>query len=106
MPKYLFRAHLTPDGVAGIRAEGGTPRVEAVNAAIEALGGTVEAFYFAFGDEDSVLVADLPDNAAATAFALDVSSSGKVAVSTTVLVTPEEVDRAIAMKTEFRAPGD
>jgi uncharacterized protein with GYD domain len=106
MPKYLFRAHLTADGVAGILDEGGTPRVEAVNTAVQALGGTVEAFYFAFGDEDSVLIADLPDNAAATAFALAVSSSGKVGVSTTVLITPEEVDRALTMEVGFRAPGD
>ncbi|HUG75166.1 MAG TPA: GYD domain-containing protein [Acidimicrobiia bacterium] len=105
MPKYLFQAHLNSDGVAGIIKEGGTSRVAAVNSAIEALGGTVEAFYFAFGEADSVLIADLPDNEAATAFALDVAGSGRVAVTTTVLVTPEEVDRAVAKRPGFRGPG-
>ncbi|MEX2322475.1 MAG: GYD domain-containing protein [Acidimicrobiia bacterium] len=105
MPKYLFQANLNSDGVAGIIQEGGTARVGVVNSAIEALGGTVEAFYFAFGDADSVLIADLPDNEAATAFALDVAASGRVSVTTTVLVTPEEVDRAIAKRPGFRGPG-
>jgi uncharacterized protein with GYD domain len=105
MPKYLFRAHLSPEGAQGILKEGGTGRVEAVNSAVQALGGTVEAFYFAFGDDDSILVADLPDNVAASAFALEVSASGRVAVSTTVLITPEEVDRAREMKAGFRPPG-
>jgi uncharacterized protein with GYD domain len=106
MPKYLFRAHLSPDGVAGILEEGGTSRLEEVKRAIGALGGTVEAFYFSFGDEDSILVADLPDNETATAFALSVSVSGRVAVSTTVLITPEEVDGARAKNAQFRAPGE
>lgn len=106
MPKFLFRSHLSPDGVAGILAEGGTARREAVTSAIETLGGTVEAFYFAFGDDDSILVADLPDNETASAFALEVSVTGKVVVSTTMLITPEEVDRAREKKSGFRAPGD
>jgi uncharacterized protein with GYD domain len=105
MPKYLFRASLTPEGVAGIIAEGGTSRRTVLSKAIENLGGTVEAFYFAFGDEDSIIVADLPDNEAATAFALEVGSSGRVGISTTVLITPEEVDRARSRKSGWRAPG-
>jgi uncharacterized protein with GYD domain len=105
MPKYLFRASLTPEGVAGIIAEGGTSRRTVLTQAIENLGGTVEAFYFAFGDEDSIIVADLPDNEAATAFALEVGSSGRVGISTTVLITPEEVDRARSRKSGWRAPG-
>jgi len=105
MPKYLFGASLTAEGVAGIVKEGGTARRAAVTAAIENLGGTVEAYYFAFGDEDVILIADLPDNEAATAFALETSASGMLAVSTTVLITPEEVDRARTKKSGWRAMG-
>ena len=105
MAKYLFKASLSPEGVAGIIAEGGTARRQVVQNSIEALGGTLEAFYFAFGDTDSIVVCDLPDNEAATAFALEVSATGRVSVSTTVLITPEEVDRAREKKTGFRAPG-
>jgi uncharacterized protein with GYD domain len=105
MPKYLFRASLTGEGVAGIVAEGASARREVVSRSIETLGGTVEAFYFAFGDEDVILIADLPDNETAAAFALETSASGTVGVATTVLITPEEVDRARAKRSGWRAPG-
>jgi uncharacterized protein with GYD domain len=105
MAKYLFRASLSSDGVAGVLAEGGTSRRTIVKNAIESLGGSLEAFYFAFGDDDVVVVCDLADNETAAAFAMETSSSGRVSVSTTVLVTPEEVDRAREKKSGWRAPG-
>jgi uncharacterized protein with GYD domain len=105
MGKYLFRASLSPEGVAGVLAEGGAARHDTVRSAIESLGGTLEAFYFAFGDEDVVGIMDMPDNETAAALAMEVSSSGRVAVSTTVLLTPEEVDRAAKKKSGWRAPG-
>jgi uncharacterized protein with GYD domain len=105
MPKYMFTASLTAEGVAGIIAEGGSARRQVVTTAIEKLGGKVETFYFAFGDEDVITIADLPDNETAAAFALETSASGRVAVSTTVLITPEEVDRAREKKSGWRAPG-
>jgi uncharacterized protein with GYD domain len=105
MPKYLFQAKLSPEGVAGVRAEGGTARRETVAQAVEALGGTLEAFYFAFGDTDVFGITEFPDNVSAAALAMEVSSSGRVAVSNTVLLTPEEVDQAAKKKSGWRAPG-
>lgn len=105
MPKYMFRASLSPEGVAGVLAEGGTARRTAVQNAIETLGGTLEAFYFAFGDDDVVGICELPDNETATALALEISASGRVSMATTVLITPEEIDRAREKKSGFRAPG-
>lgn len=105
MGKYLFRASLDPEGVAGVLAEGGTARRTVVQNAIEALGGALEAFYFAFGDDDVLGICELPDNEAAAAFAMETSASGRVSVSTTVLLTPEELDRAREKKSGWRAPG-
>jgi uncharacterized protein with GYD domain len=105
MPKYLFRASLSPEGVAGVLAEGGTARRATVQDAIETLGGTLESFYFAFGADDVVGIFELPDNESAASFAMEVSASGRVAVSTTVLITPEEIDRARDRKSGWRAPG-
>ena len=105
MPKYFFRASLSPEGVAGVLAEGGTARRATVQSAVETLGGTLDAFYFAFGDDDVVGIFEVPDNETAAAFAMEVSSSGRVSVSTTVLLTPEEVDRAREKKSGWRAPG-
>jgi uncharacterized protein with GYD domain len=105
MPKYLFTASLSPEGVAGVLAEGGSARRATVGDAIRNLGGTLEAFYFAFGDDDVIGICELLDNEAAASFGLEVSSSGRVSVSTTVLLTPEEVDRAREKKSGWRAPG-
>jgi uncharacterized protein with GYD domain len=105
MAKYLFRASLSPEGVAGVLSEGGTARRDVVKTSVEALGGTLEAFYFAFGDDDVVGIFEVADNETAAAFAMEVSSSGPVSVSTTVLLTPEEIDRARGKKSGFRAPG-
>jgi uncharacterized protein with GYD domain len=105
MAKYLFRASLSSDGVAGLLTEGGTARRDVVKKAIENLGGSLEAFYFAFGNDDVVVICDLADNETAAAFAMETSASGRVAVSTTVLITPDEVDRARQKKSGWRAPG-
>ena len=105
MPKYMFRASLSPEGVEGLLKEGGTARHGVVQKAVEALGGTLEAFYFAFGDDDVVGIMELPDNETAAGFALETSSSGRVSVSTTVLITPEEMDRAREKHSGWRAPG-
>jgi uncharacterized protein with GYD domain len=105
MPRYLFRASLSPEGVAGVLAEGGSARRKVVEEAITTLGGTLETFYFTFGDDDVVLIAELPDNETAAGFAMETSSSGRVSVSTTVLLTPDDIDRARETKSGWRAPG-
>jgi len=105
MPKFMFQASLSPEGVKGLLSEGGTARRSVVKDAIETLGGTLEAFYFAFGGDDVVGICDLPDNETAAAFGLETSSSGRVSVTTTVLITPEEVDRAREKNSGWRPPG-
>jgi uncharacterized protein with GYD domain len=55
----------------------------------------LEAFSFAFGDDDVFVTAELPDNAAAAALSLTAYAAGGIAnLSTVVLITPEEVDEA------------
>src|SRR6266516_6738511 len=105
MPKYLWQASFNSHAVRGVVKEGGTSRREAIAHMVEAAGGTLEAFYFAFGDEDVVVIADLPDEEAALAIALAVNSSGLVTVKTTVLLTPEEIDAAGQRSVEYRPPG-
>jgi uncharacterized protein with GYD domain len=105
MGKYLYKASLTAEGVAGLRAEGGTARRAVVKKAVEALGGTLESFYFAFGNDDVIIICDLPDNETAAAFAMETVSTGRVSTSTTVLITPEEMDRSREKQSGWRAPG-
>ena len=105
MPKYLASASYSVEGVGGLLAEGGTSRRDAVSAAIASIGGTVESFYYAFGDDDLYIIMDLPDQVSAAAVGLAIGGAGAISWSTTVLLTPEEIDEAVAKSVEYRPPG-
>lgn len=105
MPKYLFQANYVGEGVKGLLKEGGTSRYAVVEKMAKSLGGTLETFYYAFGETDAYVIIELPDNATAAALALTVSSSGNATVKTTVLMTPEEVDQAGKKTPSYRPPG-
>lgn len=106
MAKYLFRTSYTQTGVAGLLREGGTGRRDALRQTVEGLGGALDGFYYAFGDDDLLLIADLPDEKAAVAFSLFVSAAGALTVKSTVLIDPETVDGAVKKSVPYRAPGD
>jgi uncharacterized protein with GYD domain len=103
--KYLYQASYTDEGLAGLLKEGGSARRAAVEKAIKGMGGTMEAFYFAFGYTDVFCIADLPGNVDAAAFALLVTAAGGAKVKTTVLITPEEADQAAKKTLDYRPPG-
>ena len=105
MPKFLFEASYTLDGVKGVQRAGGTSRRDAVAQVAESVGGTLETFYFAFGDRDAYVVCDLPDNESAAAVALTVNAGGGATVRTAVLLTPDEVDAAAKRSVDYRPPG-
>lgn len=105
MPKYLIQGSYTVDGIKGVLKEGGTGRRAAVESAVKALGGKLEAFYFTFGDDDVVAIVDGPDNVTAAAFSMGVAASGTVRTKTTVILTPEEIDQAAKKTLSFRPAG-
>jgi uncharacterized protein with GYD domain len=103
MSKYLFYASYTEEGLKGLLKEGGSSRQEAVEQTIEGLDGTLEAFYYAFGDADVFVIADLPDDV--SAFSLIANAAGTAKVKTVVLITPEDVDEATKKSVDYRPPG-
>ena len=103
--KYLWLASYSTDGIKGLLKEGGSSRRDAVEKVVADLGGTLDAFYFAFGDDDVYVIADLPDNTTAAAVSLAVGASGAVRIKTAVLLSPDEVDRAVHTTVGYRAPG-
>jgi uncharacterized protein with GYD domain len=105
MAKFMIKASYTLEGVRGLVKEGGSGRRASAKAAVEGLGGKLEAFYFAFGEHDAYLIADLPDNVSAAALALRVNQAGAVQIQTVVLLTPEEVDKAVKTGVDYRPPG-
>jgi uncharacterized protein with GYD domain len=105
MPKYLVKASYTVEGVKGLLKEGGTSRKKAVEKMINELGGKVEAFYFAFGDTDVYSIIDLPDAESASAVSLTINAGGYTNTSLTVLITPDEADRAVRKTVSYTPPG-
>ena len=105
MPKYLFEASYTVEGLKGLLKDGGSKRRKDLQEAVKEMGGNLESIYFAFGDEDVFSIVDLPDNVSATAIALAITASGAAGIKTVVLLTPEEVDQATKKTVKYRAPG-
>ena len=105
MPKYLLQVNYVGEGVKGLLKEGGTKRRAVAEQAAKSICGSLESFYYAFGDTDAIVIGDFPDNASAAALALTVSASGAATVKTTVLMTCEEFDAAVKKSPVYRAPG-
>ena len=105
MGHYLLRASYPQQGIQGVLKEGGTARARAVEAVVASVGGTVVCQFWAFGADDYVAIAELPDNIAAASVAATVGATGAVAISTTVLLTAAEIDEAVRRHPTYRAPG-
>jgi uncharacterized protein with GYD domain len=105
MAKYLCQASYTPEGMRGLIKDKASGRKAAVQAALRAAGGKLESFYYAFGKDDVVIIVDMPDNATAAGFLTTVAASGMVRIRTTPLLTVEEMDKGLASKAKYRAPG-
>lgn len=105
MSKYLLRGNYVGDGIAGLMKDGGTKRRTAAEAVVGSVGGTVESFYYAFGDTDLFAIVDIPDEASAIAASLKVNASGSVMISMTRLLTPEDIDAAVGKDVSYSPPG-
>lgn len=105
MPKYLIAATYSAEGIKGVLREGGSERRKVIEDIARNLDGELESYYYAFGGKDVYSVIDLPDNVAAAAMAANISAGGMVHCEVTVLITPEEMDKAARTKMYFRPPG-
>jgi uncharacterized protein with GYD domain len=105
MPKYLVHASYTAEGLQGLQKDKASGRKAAVTTAIETLGGKLESMYYAFGDDDVIVILDMPDNINASALSLAISSSGLVRTKTVPLLTVEETDKALSKLAKYKAPG-
>ncbi len=105
IPKYLIQAVYTATGTKGLLKDGGSRRKTAVNILMKELGGSVEAFYYSFGESDVVVIVDLPNNVAAAALSLAVAASGRLTLKTTPLLDPAEIDEATKKTAKYSPPG-
>ena len=90
MAHYLLQVTYAPEAWAALVEEPHS-RTEAVQPAVEQLGGTVHSTWLAFGEYDVISILELPDNVRAAAISMAISAGGAVkAIKTTPLMTWEE----------------
>jgi uncharacterized protein with GYD domain len=105
MARFLIRGSYTAEGAKGLLKDGGTGRKKAVETALQGLGGRLESIYYTFGADDVVVICDVPDAVSGLALSLVVNASGAVRISTTPLLTVEEVDSACKKAVNYRPVG-
>ena len=106
MPRYLIQASYNTEGIQAL-VRNPHNREESVRPAVEAAGGRILSFDYAFGDYDAVVVAEFPDNTSAAAFSMAVASSGSIsAYKTTPLISMDEAVEAMrrAGRIGYRPP--
>lgn len=106
MPKFLVKARYGAEGIQALLSDGGSSRKKVVEALTKGVGGSLESFYFVFGEDDLYAICDVPDNKAAATLSMVASSSGRVSVTVVPLLTAEEIDAiANSDKPAYSPPG-
>ena len=104
MPHFLIEASYSAEGLRGLAKDKASGREAAVKTALSSVGGKLISIYYALGEGDGYVLCECPDHQCG-AISLAASSSGLIRTKTTLLLTVEETDRALATKTGYRAPG-
>jgi uncharacterized protein with GYD domain len=106
MPKFLVEATYTAEGHKGLAKDKASGRRTAVTQTIKKLGGKLDAIYFCLGENDLILIVDMPDHVSAAALSSAACASGMARTKTTVLLTVEEADEALSkpVSTGLREP--
>jgi uncharacterized protein with GYD domain len=90
MPKYMISGSYTTQSWAAM-VDNPQDRFAAAKKLVDNVGGRLESVYFAFGPDDVIAIAELPDDEAAGAVALAIAASGGFSSArTTKLITMEE----------------
>ncbi len=90
MANYLVQASYTTEALAAL-VKNPQNRAEVVRKAIENMGGKMIGGWMSFGDQDVIIIADMPDNTSAAALAIAVAAGGSLRrTRTTPLFTFEE----------------
>ena len=59
MPKYMYSGNYTAKGATGLLKDGGTARYEEAKKIASAMGGSIEAYYWCYGDMDFMMIINL-----------------------------------------------
>lgn len=95
MAHYMIQASYSNDAVANL-VKNPQDRAAVIRNLAERWGGKLEAFYFAFGEDDVVSIVEVPDNVTMAAISMAVSSTGALrSFKTTVLIPMDEAVEAM-----------
>ncbi len=90
MPSYLLQASYTAEALAAL-VKNPQNRTEVIRKAVKSLGGKLIGSWLSFGDQDVVLIVDMPDNASAAAMAIAAAAGGSLrSTKTTPLFNADE----------------
>jgi len=107
VPFYLTRFSYTPETWARLMKNPEDRRAAATQY-IEAVGGKLHGFWYAFGEHDGYNLWEAPDNVSMAAAAIAIGGGGALSsIETTVLLTVEETLEALkkASTIGYRPPG-
>jgi uncharacterized protein with GYD domain len=107
MAMYLIKFSHTPETWARLLADPEDRRVT-LAPFIEAIGGKLHGYWYAFGDDDGFALLEAPDDVRAASLLVKVASMAAFTkLSTTKLLTVEEALDALRQgrEVEYRAPG-
>ena len=77
MPSYLVQTSYTTEALSALM-KNPQNRTDVVRKAIEKLGGKLVGAWMSFGEQDIVLIMDMPDNVSAAAMVLATCAGGSV----------------------------
>lgn len=106
MPHYMVQFTYSAESLRAL-AQKPEDRTAAAEALVKQMGGRLVGFYYHFGEYDGTLIAELPDDIAASAAAVAaVGSGGFRSTKTTRLFSAQEAAEAFAKasKSTYQSP--
>ena len=103
--KFFIHAFYSTEGAKGVLKNGsGVDRKRMTEEMISHLGGKMESFHY-ISNCDAYVICELPEAASVAAIALAIKASGMGSISSTLLLEPEEIDRATQLNVKYLHPG-
>ncbi len=106
MVKYLINATYTAEGLRALKKESPLNRMWAVKDAVASVGGKLEAMYWALGEDEAILILDLPNAETAAALSMQVGAAGLVRTKTTRLIALRDMEKGLAQVVDYRVDED
>jgi uncharacterized protein with GYD domain len=89
MPHYMSQVSYTGEALKA-QIDTTQDRQSHIRALIEAAGGELHSWFYAFGEYDLIVIYEAPDHVSAASVLLAAASSGAGKIATTALMTADE----------------